>query len=160
MARIYGIVATNNEMKALEEKALETGSHAVGVTNRGGLYKWDAGTSRAIDISKDDAAKLLDVTLDDIDKIIESKCTYVIAEHVIDEPVVELIETTEEIDEDINEDVDEPEIIEDVKQEEPEVTAQDEILRVVKDINAKIDSIKDDIRVLKDLGIEINNKLL
>lgn len=78
MVKLYDLIATHADLGALEQKAQEQDKHAVGVTRSGKLYKYEARTRHAIEITKEEAAAILECSIDEIDSIINSKGKYLL----------------------------------------------------------------------------------
>ncbi len=78
MVKLYDLIATHADLGVLEQKAQEQDKHAVGVTRSGKLYKYEARTRHAIEITKEEAAAILECSTDEINSIIESKGKYLL----------------------------------------------------------------------------------
>ena len=76
--KFYGLIGTHKDLGELERLALQKDKHAVGVTKNGRLYKYDLRIRQAVEIKPAEAAEILECTLDDIDKIIETKGRYIL----------------------------------------------------------------------------------
>lgn len=78
MVKLYDLIATHADLGNLEQKALGLDRHAVGVTRSGKLYKYESRTRHAIEITKEEAASILNCSTDEIELIISSKGKYLL----------------------------------------------------------------------------------
>lgn len=135
--RFYALIATHKDLGDLESKALQCDKHAVGLTKSGKLYKYNSRIKEAIEISEEEAANILECSIEDVKKIKESKARFVFPEPVdevkIVHPVIE--ETLDE--EETQNPVIEKEDTED--EEDDEVEDEDP----TSDIDALIESVED-----------------
>lgn len=94
MVKLYGLIATHADLGSLEQKALELDKHAVGVTKSGKLYKYESRTRHAIEIAKEEAASILECSIDEINSIIDTKGKYLL-KAIVDEEEQTTKETLE-----------------------------------------------------------------
>lgn len=99
--RVYGQITNNNDLRSLEQEALEYGGHAVGITRPGTLYKLDPAINKAVVITAEEAAEILEIEIEEIVKFVEKRGHYELPQIEVapepepeptPEPVVENVE--------------------------------------------------------------------
>lgn len=121
--RVYGQITNNNDLRSLEQEALEYGGHAVGITRPGTLYKLDPAINKAVVITAEEAAEILEIDIEEIVKFVEKRGHYELPQIEVapepepeptPEPVVENVEPEADPEEE------EAEVYEDEEPEEEE----------------------------------------
>lgn len=119
--RVYGQITNNNDLRSLEQEALEYGGHAVGITRPGTLYKLDPAINKAVVITAEEAAEILEIEIEEILKFVEKRGHYELPQiEVAPEPVEEDVEPEAYPEEE------EAEVYEDVKPEEEAAEADEQ----------------------------------
>lgn len=170
--RFYALIATHKDLGDLESKALQCDKHAVGLTKSGKLYKYNSRIKEATEISEEEAANILECSIEDVKKIKESKARFVFSEPVdevkIVHPVIE--ETLDE--EETQNPVIEKEDVEDEEDDEVEdedpTSDIDDLIESVEDASADVqdaldknaDKITDLLTRIANALEDINKKLL
>lgn len=100
--RVYGQITNNNDLRSLEQEALEYGGHAVGITRPGTLYKLDPAINKAVVITAEEAAEILEIDIEEIIKFVEKRGHYELPQiEVAPEPEPEPEPTPEPVEEDV-----------------------------------------------------------
>ena len=89
MKRFYKKIDSTLELKTLDDLAVAEEKRAVGISNSGSLYKWNREVRRPEKINASDATSILQVTPEELDKIIETRGAFEIVEPVEEVPVPE-----------------------------------------------------------------------
>lgn len=82
----YGLISTAQELKALHDEAALHGKNAVGLSRGKNFYVWDVNINNIRTIKTEEAASLLELTVRQVDQIINTNAAVVFEEP---EPVVE-----------------------------------------------------------------------
>ena len=100
--RVYGQITNNNDLRSLEQEALQYGGHAVGITRPGTLYKLDPAINKAVVITPEEAAKILEIDINEILKYVDKRGHYELPQIEVapepeptPEPAVEIPEIVE-----------------------------------------------------------------
>ncbi len=83
VSRVYGNIQSVSDLNALQKKAEEHGLTAVGILDSGSMHKLVGFSSQPI--TKDEAAKLLDVSLEQLDEIVKFRGRIAIQDEVVQE---------------------------------------------------------------------------
>ncbi len=176
--RFYALIATHKDLGDLESKALQCDKHAVGLTKSGKLYKYNSRIKEATEISEEEAANILECSIEDVKKIKESKARFVFSEPVdevkIVHPVIEETLDEEEtqnpvIEKEDAEDEEDAENEEDDEVEDEDPTSDiDDLIESVEDASADVqdaldknaDKITDLLTRIANALEDINKKLL
>lgn len=149
MKRYYKKIDSTLELKNFDDVAAEVGNVAVGISNSGSLYKWNRETRRPEKISNSEAVEILQITPEELDKIIETRGAFEIVKPVEEAPVqeptpVEVVTPTEE-----------------VKQEVQEVCIKahyDDVVALIKVVHDEVKSLKEELHAENiDLKAKIDN---
>lgn len=127
--RVYGQITNNNDLRSLEQEALEYGGHAVGITRPGTLYKLDPAINKAVVITAEEAAEILEIDIQEIVKFVEKRGHYELPQIEV-EPEPEPEPTPEPVEEYVEPEA-EPaeeavEVYEDEEPEEEEAEADEQ----------------------------------
>lgn len=148
MKRFYKKIDSTLELKNFDDLATAEGAVAVGVSNSGSLYKWNREVRRPEKINNSDAASILQVTPEEIDKIIETRGAFEIAEPIEEVPVpvqepapVEVIAPVKE-----------------VKQEECTRTHYDDLVALIQAVHDDVKNLKEELHASNsDLKNKVDN---
>lgn len=90
----YGPISTAQELKALHDEAALHGKKAVGLSRGKNFYVWDANINNIRTIKTEEAARLLELTVRQVDQIINTNAAVVFEEP---ESVVESLPVEPEV---------------------------------------------------------------
>lgn len=164
--RFYALIATHKDLGDLESKALQCDKHAVGLTKSGKLYKYNSRIKEATEISEEEAANILECSIEDVKKIKESKARFVFSEPVDEVKIVHPV-----IEETLDEEETQNPVIEkeddEVEDEDP-TSDIDDLIESVEDASADVqdaldknaDKITDLLTRIANALEDINKKLL
>lgn len=170
--RFYALIATHKDLGDLESKALQCDKHAVGLTKSGKLYKYNSRIKEATEISEEEAANILECSIEDVKKIKESKARFVFPEPVdevkIVHPVIEETLDEEETQNPVIEKEDAEDEEDDEVEDEDPTSDIDDLIESVEDASADIqdaldknaDKITDLLTRIANALEDINKKLL
>lgn len=170
--RFYALIATHKDLGDLESKALQCDKHAVGLTKSGKLYKYNSRIKEATEISEEEAANILECSIEDVKKIKESKARFVFSEPVdevkIVHPVIEETLDKEETQNPVIEKEDAEDEEDDEVEDEDPTSGIDDLIESVEDASADVqdaldknaDKITDLLTRIANALEDINKKLL
>lgn len=170
--RFYALIATHKDLGDLESKALQCDKHAVGLTKSGKLYKYNSRIKEATEISEEEAANILECSIEDVKKIKESKARFVFSEPVdevkIVHPVIEETLDEEETQNPVIEKKDAEDEEDDEVEDEDPTSDIDDLIESVEDASADVqdaldknaDKITDLLTRIANALEDINKKLL
>jgi|O827metagenome_2_1110793.scaffolds.fasta_scaffold63798_1 hypothetical protein len=170
--RFYALIATHKDLGDLESKALQCDKHAVGLTKSGKLYKYNSRIKEATEISEEEAANILECSIEDVKKIKESKARFVFSEPVdevkIVHPVIEETLDEEETQNPVIEKEDAEDEEDDEVEDEDPTSDIDDLIESVEDASADVqdaldknaDKITDLLTRIANALEDINKKLL
>lgn len=170
--RFYALIATHKDLGDLESKALQCDKHAVGLTKSGKLYKYNSRIKEATEISEEEAANILECSIEDVKKIKESKARFVFSEPVdevkIVHPVIEETLDEEETQNPVIEKEDAEDEEDDEVEDENPTSDIDDLIESVEDASADVqdaldknaDKITDLLTRIANALEDINKKLL
>lgn len=170
--RFYALIATHKDLGDLESKALQCDKHAVGLTKSGKLYKYNSRIKEATEISEEEAANILECSIEDVKKIKESKARFVFSEPVdevkIVHPVIEETLDEEETQNPVIEKEDAEDDEDDEVEDEDPTSGIDDLIESVEDASADVqdaldknaDKITDLLTRIANALEDINKKLL
>lgn len=170
--RFYALIATHKDLGDLESKALQCDKHAVGLTKSGKLYKYNSRIKEATEISEEEAANILECSIEDVKKIKESKARFVFSEPVdevkIVHPVIEETLDEEETQNPVIEKEDAEDEEDDEVEDEDPTSGIDDLIESVEDASADVqdaldknaDKITDLLTRIANALEDINKKLL
>ena len=170
--RFYALIATHKDLGDLESKALQCDKHAVGLTKSGKLYKYNSRIKEATEISEEEAANILECSIEDVKKIKESKARFVFSEPVdevkIVHPVIEETLDEEETQNPVIEKEDAEDEEDDEVEDEDPTSDIDDLIESVEDASADVqdaldknaDKITDLLTRIAFALEDINKKLL
>lgn len=162
--RFYALIATHKDLGDLESKALQCDKHAVGLTKSGKLYKYNSRIKEATEISEEEAANILECSIEDVKKIKESKARFVFPEPVDEVKIVHPV-----IEETLDEEETQNPVIEKEDTEDEDPTSDiDDLIESVEDASADVqdaldknaDKITDLLTRIANALEDINKKLL
>ena len=162
--RFYALIATHKDLGDLESKALQCDKHAVGLTKSGKLYKYNSRIKEATEISEEEAANILECSIEDVKKIKESKARFVFSEPVDEVKIVHPV-----IEETLDEEETQNPVIEKEDAEDEDPTSDiDDLIESVEDASADVqdaldknaDKITDLLTRIANALEDINKKLL
>jgi len=90
----YGLISTAQELKALHDEAALHGKKAVGLSRGKNFYVWDDSINNIRTIKTEEAARLLELNIGQVDQIINTNAAVVFEEP---EPVVESLPVEPEV---------------------------------------------------------------
>lgn len=170
--RFYALIATHKDLGDLESKALQCDKHAVGLTKSGKLYKYNSRIKEATEISEEEAANILECSIEDVKKIKESKARFVfpvpVDEVKIVHPVIEETLDEEETQNPVIEKEDAEDEEDDEVEDEDPTSDIDDLIESVEDASADVqdaldknaDKITDLLTRIANALEDINKKLL
>jgi hypothetical protein len=170
--RFYALIATHKDLGDLESKALQCDKHAVGLTKSGKLYKYNSRIKEATEISEEEAANILECSIEDVKKIKESKARFVFSEPVdevkIVHPVIEETLGEEETQNPVIEKEDAEDEEDDEVEDEDPTSDIDDLIESVEDASADVqdaldknaDKITNLLTRIANALEDINKKLL
>lgn len=82
MTRFYKQIANANDLQALQYEAEKEGMTAIGISTSGQLYRYDSLQKRVVNTNEVYAANLLETTIDNIRKIVETKGEFQIVDEL------------------------------------------------------------------------------
>lgn len=145
--RFYALIATHKDLGDLESKALQCDKHAVGLTKSGKLYKYNSRIKEATEISEEEAANILECSIEDVKKIKESKARFVFSEPVdevkIVHPVIEETLDEEETQNPVIEKEDAEDEEDDEVEDEDPTSDIDDLIESVEDASADVQDALD-----------------